>query len=212
MPRNDSFERAAARASTQYGLVSLAQLRECAVSTAQLRALIATNRLHRVALGVYRFAGTADHRNIPLMQLTLRSDGTASHRSAAALLGLIDWLPRPEVTVARMEGYRGPGRIHRHPDIEPRHRHQPRRLRQAQEPGARRRPLRVALSERARPQKRAGRCRDRMKATSSVSRTARPLLKFLASRITVAQRSRVRLRLFGFRWLAGLDTVGRSDL
>jgi hypothetical protein len=45
------------------------------------------------------------------MQLTLRSDGTASHRSAAALLGLIDWLPEPEVTVRRLAHYRGSGRI-----------------------------------------------------------------------------------------------------
>jgi very-short-patch-repair endonuclease len=120
MPPTDPFERAAALASTQYGLLSLAQLQGCGISTAQLRVLTAAKRLRRVALGVYRFAGTADHRNIPLMQLSLRSDGTASHRSAAALLGLIDWLPKPEVTVARMEGYRGPGRIHRHPDIEPR--------------------------------------------------------------------------------------------
>jgi len=54
------------------------------------------------------------------MQLVLRSNGTASHRSAAALLGLLNWQPEPEVTVARMEGYRGPGRIHRHPDLQER--------------------------------------------------------------------------------------------
>ena len=118
MPPSDSFERAAARASTQYGLISLDQIRQCGVSIAQLRDLAATKRLRRVGLGVYRFAGTADHANLSLMQLVLRSNGTASHRSAAALLGLIDWQPKPEVTVARMEGYRGPGRIHRHADLD----------------------------------------------------------------------------------------------
>jgi len=119
MPPTESFERAAALASAQYGLVSLVQLRECGLSTPQLRTLTATKQLRRVALGVYRFAGAPDHANLPLMRLALRSDGTASHRSAASLLRLIDWLAEPEVTVARMEGYRGPGRIHRHPDLGP---------------------------------------------------------------------------------------------
>jgi len=68
-------------------------------------------------LGVYRFAGTPDHTNLPLMQLVLHSGGAASHRSAAALLRLIDWQPSPEVTVARMAYFRGPGRIHRHEDL-----------------------------------------------------------------------------------------------
>jgi very-short-patch-repair endonuclease len=117
MPPIDSFERAAALASTQYGLVSLAQLRRCDISRDQRTALIKTSRLVPVDLGVYRFAGSADHANLPLMQLVLRSDGTASHRSAAALLGLIDWPPSPEVTVARMAYFRGSGRIHRHPDL-----------------------------------------------------------------------------------------------
>jgi len=120
MPPTDSFEQAAARASTQYGLISLAQLRQCGISVAQLRAFTATKRLRRIDLGLFRFAGTADHANLPLMQLVLRSNGTASHRSAAALLGLLNWQPEPEVTVARMEGYRGPGRIHRHPDLQER--------------------------------------------------------------------------------------------
>ena len=106
MPPTDSFEQAAARASTQYGLISLAQLRQCGISVAQLRAFTATKRLRRIDLGLFRFAGTADHANLPLMQLVLRSNGTASHRSAAALLGLLNWQPEPEVTVARMEGYR----------------------------------------------------------------------------------------------------------
>jgi very-short-patch-repair endonuclease len=52
------------------------------------------------------------------MRLVLRAGGTASHRSAAALLGLIDWAPIPEVTVAPTANYRGPGRIHRHHDLE----------------------------------------------------------------------------------------------
>ena len=53
------------------------------------------------------------------MQLVLRTQGTASHRSAASLLGLIDWLPEPEVTIAPMANYRGQGRIHRHEDLDP---------------------------------------------------------------------------------------------
>ena len=118
MPPIDSFERAAARASTQYGLVSLAQLRECGLSDKQILTLSETRRLHSPALGVYRFAGTPDHANTPVMQLVLRSGGAASHRSAAGLLRLIDWVPHPEVTVAPMANYRGPGRIHRHEDLE----------------------------------------------------------------------------------------------
>lgn len=119
MPPINSFERAAALAATQYGLVSVTQLRECGISRDQRTVLTKNGRLVRVALGVYRFAGTADHANLPLMELVLRADGTASHRSAAALLGLIDWPPQPEITIAPMARYRGPGRIHRHEDLEP---------------------------------------------------------------------------------------------
>jgi very-short-patch-repair endonuclease len=118
MPLTDSFERAAALASTQYGLVSVTQLRECGISRDQRTLLTQTSRLVRVALGVYRFAGTPDQANTPLMQLVLLSGGTASHRSAASLLGLIDWLPQPEVTVARLANFRAEGRIHRHQDLE----------------------------------------------------------------------------------------------
>ena len=119
MPPIESFERAAARASTQHGLVSLAQLRECGLSNKQVLTLSETRRLLSSALGVYRFDGTPEHAYAPLMQLVLGSGGAASHRSAASLLGLIDWLPEPEVTVAPMANYRGPGRIHRHQDLEP---------------------------------------------------------------------------------------------
>ncbi|MEO5842528.1 MAG: DUF559 domain-containing protein [Acidimicrobiales bacterium] len=119
MPPTDSFERATVRASTQYGLVSLDQLREDGISTDQLTALVKTKRIRRDAMNVYRFAGTADHANLPLMRLVLSASGVASHRSAASLLGLIDWRPEPEVTVARMANYRGAGRIHRHPDLGP---------------------------------------------------------------------------------------------
>ena len=42
-----------------------------------------------------------------------------------------------------------------HPYLEPRHRYQPRRLRQAEEQGPGHRAVRAALSERARPQNRA---------------------------------------------------------
>jgi very-short-patch-repair endonuclease len=118
MPPIDSFARAAARASTQYGLVSLAQLREFGVSRDQVEDLTETKRLSRINRGVYRFAGSADHPNQPLMGLSLRTGGTASHRSAASLLGLIDWLPEPEVTVPRLAHYRGQGRVHRHCDLE----------------------------------------------------------------------------------------------
>jgi very-short-patch-repair endonuclease len=118
MPPIDSFERAAALASTQYGLVSLAQLLDCGLSRDQVEDLTGAKRLSHADRGVYRFAGTANHANLPLIELVLRTDGTASHRSAAALLGLIDWLPKPEVTVARLAHYRGPGRIHRHLDLE----------------------------------------------------------------------------------------------
>ena len=118
MPLIDSFERAAALASVQYGLVSLAQLLECGLSREQVEDLNAVKRLLHTERGVYRFAGTADHGNQRIMGLTLRTSGIASHRSAAALLGLIDWVPQPEVTVAPMANYRGPGRIHRHHDLE----------------------------------------------------------------------------------------------
>jgi very-short-patch-repair endonuclease len=115
----ESFERAAARATTQYGLVSLRQLFECGFTRDQVGALCAAKRLLRADRGVYQLAGTPDHRNLLLMTLALRTDGVASHRSSAMLLGLIDWLPQPEVTVARLAHYRGRGRIHRHEDLEP---------------------------------------------------------------------------------------------
>ena len=115
----ESFERAAARAATQYGLVSLRQLLECGFTRDQVSALYEAKRLARVDRGVFRLAGVPDHTHLPLMTLALRTDGIASHRSAAALLALIDWRPRPEVTVARTAHCRGPGRIHRHGDLEP---------------------------------------------------------------------------------------------
>jgi len=118
MPLIDSFERAAALASVQYGLVSLAQLLECGLSREQVEDLNALKRLSHTDRGVYRFAGAADHGNQRIMALTLRTSGIASHRSAAALLGLIDWVRQPEVTVAPMANYRGPGRIHRHQDLQ----------------------------------------------------------------------------------------------
>jgi very-short-patch-repair endonuclease len=118
MPLIHSFERAAALASVQYGLVSLAQLLECGLSREQVEHLNAVKRLSHTDRGVYRFAGTADHANQRIMTLALRTSGVASHRSAAALLGLIDWAPQPEVTVAPMANYRGPGRVHRHHDLE----------------------------------------------------------------------------------------------
>jgi very-short-patch-repair endonuclease len=114
----DPFERAAARASTQYGVVSLTQLLECGFSRGQVDVLTEAKRVSRIDRGVYRFAGAPDHANLPLMRLALRTGGTASHRSAASLLGLLNWQPEPEVTVARLAHYRGPGRVHRHEDIE----------------------------------------------------------------------------------------------
>ena len=118
MPPTNAFERAAALASVQYGLVSLAQLLECGLSREQVEDLNALKRLSHTDRGVYRFAGSADHGNQRIMELTLRTSGIASHRSAAALLGLIDWVRQPEVTVAPMANYRGPGRIHRHQDLQ----------------------------------------------------------------------------------------------
>lgn len=114
----DPRERASTLASHQHGLISLAQLRTCGLSERQIRTLVATRRIVPVELGVFRFPGSADHPHTALMTLVLRCGGVASHRSAASLLKLIDWQPKAEVTVGRLAGYRGAGRIHRHQDLE----------------------------------------------------------------------------------------------
>jgi very-short-patch-repair endonuclease len=120
MPPIDVIERAAALAATQYGLVSLAQFKNYGLSSDQLRRLTASGRIRRVDRAVYRFVGTPDHPRLPLMHLVLRTGGVASHRSCASLLGLIDWQPRPEVTVKVLSNYRLVTRIHRHQDLDPR--------------------------------------------------------------------------------------------
>ena len=119
MPLHDSYARAAARASTQYRFLSRAQLLDCGLSIDQLKALLVSQRLQRTDRGVYRFPGAPEHPNSALMRLVLGSGGLASHRSAAALLGLISWVPRPEVTVETLAHYRSSSRIHRHKDLEP---------------------------------------------------------------------------------------------
>ena len=119
MPPLDAIERAAALAAKQYGLISLAQLHAFGLSDDQVRNVRISGRLRRVDRGVYRFPGTFDHARVPLMQLVLRTSGVASHRSSAELLGLIDWVPKPEVTVAVLHNYRSDRRIHRHKDLVP---------------------------------------------------------------------------------------------
>ena len=89
-------------AAQQWGVISLHELLQCGVSEGGVKRRLTRGRLHRLYRGVY----AVGHPNVPLEGRFLaatKACGPAavlSHRSAAALWGILAWDDRyPEVTV-----------------------------------------------------------------------------------------------------------------
>lgn len=92
----------ARRAAEQWGVLSMAELRDCGLSRQAVQARASIGRLHRLYRGVY----AVGHPNPPLegrFIAAVKACGTGavlSHYSAAALHGFVSWDDRyPEVTV-----------------------------------------------------------------------------------------------------------------
>src|SRR4051812_49225760 len=114
-PRRDAA--LAALAARQYGVVSLAQLRELGWSDSAVRSRVARGRLHRVHRGVYAVGHRVLSWEAQVMAAVLAcgNRAVASHRTAAGHLGLMPSGSRPiDVTVATGAGQSRPGiRAHR---------------------------------------------------------------------------------------------------
>ena len=88
-------------ASRQYGVVSRAQLLALGASKVQIQRRVSAGRLHRLHPGVYAVGHRAPRREARWLAAVLACGEGAvlSHRSAAALWGLVDVEPgAPEVT------------------------------------------------------------------------------------------------------------------
>ena len=98
----------------QYGLVSRAQALAAGMTQHQIRGRVRTGRWVRVAPGVYRNEAVAPAPRSGLLAACMAYDALASHRSAAALLGIDGYrLDRVEVVVAAGRVGRVPGaRLH----------------------------------------------------------------------------------------------------
>lgn len=113
--------RIAALSASQQGLVTRAQLFELGRSKSQIDHAVATHDLSLVHPGVYRIAGSVLTYDAALAAGLLSTEGAASHRSAAHLLGLVDSRPsRPEITVGTTKSQKTAGLIlHRSRDLAP---------------------------------------------------------------------------------------------
>lgn len=122
--RNTSEERAtrpdvlvAQVAAEQNGVVSLAQLRACGVSSDGVTTRVRNGHLHRVYRGVYAVGHVAVPARGRLRAAVLACGDSAilSHFAAAGFWGLVDFEDRsPQVSVAGSAGRRIPGvRVHR---------------------------------------------------------------------------------------------------
>lgn len=105
----DRWAAVARRAAGQCGVVSREQLREIGFSDATIDREAGKQRLHRIFRGVYAYGNPAIGERGRLWAATLASGPGAvvSHRSAAALMGLIDRGPGSIDVIAR--GQRGRG-------------------------------------------------------------------------------------------------------
>lgn len=85
-------ERLNAIARRQHSLVTLAQLDECGFPPRVSRRMVEAGRLERVRRGVYRLCGAPPTWRAAALAAVLAAGGDAvlSHRSAAALWGLLD--------------------------------------------------------------------------------------------------------------------------
>jgi very-short-patch-repair endonuclease/predicted transcriptional regulator of viral defense system len=113
----------ARRAARQFGVVSIAELRECGLSYDAVGRRVRKGWLHPLHRGVY----AVGHASPPLEGRFIAAvkacgDGTLlSHYSAAALFGFVQWDDRyPEVTLVGTTNRRHRGlRVHRTASLDP---------------------------------------------------------------------------------------------
>jgi very-short-patch-repair endonuclease len=104
-------------AANQHGVVSLEQLRDIGISSHAIAHRVRTGRLHRLHRGVYAVghARLTNEGRWKAAVLAIGPDAVLSHRSAAALWGLLPTQPsHPEVTVPGHGGRRRRKRIRLH--------------------------------------------------------------------------------------------------
>jgi len=108
----------AARAEVQHGVITCAQARSLGASPDAVRQRLHAGRWEALSAGVYRLCGSPPTWEQRLLALTFAAgpSAAASHRSAAALLGIPGFERRglPEVTTPRTRRHRAPsGIVHR---------------------------------------------------------------------------------------------------
>jgi very-short-patch-repair endonuclease len=102
----------------QHGLISRQQAIDCGLTRHQIQTNLRRGSWRRAAPAVYRLAGAPEHPHTALHAVSLSSGGTASHRSAAHLLELIERPPsRPEITIGRTARFRGAAIVHHSRDL-----------------------------------------------------------------------------------------------
>ena len=99
--------RLAELANRQFGVLSRGQLRECGMSDSAIKHAIATDRLIPVLRGVYALgrSGIGERGRMFAATLACGEGAFVSHRSAAALMGLLDRAPASVDVIA--PGQRG---------------------------------------------------------------------------------------------------------
>jgi len=114
-----SIQRISGLSASQQGLVTRDQLVALGRSKHQIDHALATQRLSLVYPGIYRMAGSALTEDSALAAALLFTKGVASHRSAARLLGLIEFAPSsPELIVDPTRSQRTAGLpLHRSQDL-----------------------------------------------------------------------------------------------
>jgi predicted transcriptional regulator of viral defense system len=115
--KGSTDRRLAALAARQWGVVSARELEACGLSRSAIAHRVRTGRLHRMHRGVF----AVGHASPPLegrFLAAVKACGpyaVLSHRSAAAVHGIVEWEERhPEVTVPAAQRRSHPGiRVHR---------------------------------------------------------------------------------------------------
>lgn len=104
-------------ANRQFGVVSRAQLREAGMSRSAIQHAVRTGRLHRVFRGVYALGRAPIHEKGRMYAATLAcgEGAVVSHRTAAALMGLLDRAPASVDVSAPGQRGRTIDGIHFHP-------------------------------------------------------------------------------------------------
>jgi very-short-patch-repair endonuclease len=112
-------ERLQGFARNHFGLYRTADAREAGLTQHQITGRVRRGLAERVGKGVYRVAGAPPSREQDVLAAVWRTNGIASHRTAAELHGLLDHGPdRPEVSVNRPGGHDLDGiTVHRSSDL-----------------------------------------------------------------------------------------------